>query len=66
MPLGRGLTYVDDAMDFHQFVAESEQLIESGDQRVFYKHLKGTVDLQGTRAKEEQFIRDEVWCTAAE
>ena len=29
------------------------------DPRGFYKHLKGTVGMEGTRVKEEQYIRDE-------
>ena len=44
---------------FNQFVTESERIIESGYQRGFYKHLKGTVGMEGTRVKEEQYIRDE-------
>jgi len=44
---------------FNQFITELERIIESGDQRGFYKHLKGTVGMEGTRVKEEQYIRDE-------
>ena len=30
-----------------------------GETRGFYKHLTGTVGMEGTRVKEEQYIRDE-------
>ena len=37
---------------FNQFIIEVERTIESGDQRGFYKHLKGTVGMEGARVKE--------------
>ena len=44
---------------FNQFVTELERIIASGDQRGFYKHLKGAVGTEGMRVKEEQYMRDE-------
>ena len=44
---------------FSQFVIELERIIAKGDQRGFYRHLKGTVGMEGSRVREEQYIRDE-------
>ena len=42
-----------------EYLAETESLLADDDQRGFYKNLKGTVGLDGRKAKNEQFIRDE-------
>jgi len=44
---------------FEEYLAETEKFLASSDQRGFYKHLKSTVGLQGTKARSEQFIMDE-------
>ncbi|MEP4684613.1 MAG: hypothetical protein ABJ015_23620 [Rhodopirellula bahusiensis] len=44
---------------FDECLAETERLLTDDDQRCFEKHLKGTVGLDGRKAKSEQFIRDE-------
>ena len=44
---------------FEECLAETERLLADNDQRGFYKHLKGTVGLDGRKARSEQFIRDE-------
>lgn len=44
---------------FKKFVTELERIIENGDQRGFYKYLKGTVGIDGTRVKERQHIKDD-------
>ena len=60
---GRDAIGTDANSHFNRFVTELELKIESRDQRGFYKHLKGTVGMEGTRVKEEQYIRDEmVYC----
>lgn len=35
------------------------RIIESREQRSSYKHLKGMAGVEGTKAKEEQYISDE-------
>ena len=42
-----------------EYLAETERLLADNDQRGFYKHLKGTVRLDGRKARSEQFIMDE-------
>ena len=44
---------------FEAYLAETEQLLANDDQRGFYKHVKSTVVLEGTKARSEQLIRDE-------
>ena len=44
---------------FEEYFTETETLLENNDQRGFYKHLKSTVGLEGTKATSEQFIMDE-------
>jgi len=44
---------------FEEYLAETERLLADNDQRGFYKHLKGTVGLDGRKASIEQFIMDE-------
>ena len=44
---------------FEKYLAETERLLADNDQRGFYKHLKGTVELGGRKAQSEQFITDE-------
>ncbi|MEP5376703.1 MAG: hypothetical protein ABJQ14_13080 [Hyphomicrobiales bacterium] len=44
---------------FEEYLAETERLLANKDQRGFYKHLKSTVRLEGTRARSEQLVRDE-------
>ena len=44
---------------FEDYLAETERLLADNDQRGFYKHLKGTVRLDGRKARSEQFIMDE-------
>ena len=44
---------------FEEYLAEPERLLENIDQRRFYKHLKSTVGLEGTKGRTEHFIRDE-------
>ena len=44
---------------FEEYLAETERLLAANDQRGFYKHLKGTVGLDGRKARSEQFIMDE-------
>lgn len=44
---------------FEEYLSETERLLADSDQRGFYKHLKGTVGLEGKKARSEQFIRDE-------
>ncbi|MEP3106391.1 MAG: hypothetical protein ABJO54_04965 [Hyphomicrobiales bacterium] len=44
---------------FDECLAETERLLTDNDQRGFYKHLKGTVGLDGRKATSEQFIWDE-------
>ena len=36
-------------------------LVASNDQRVFFKHLKRTVGLEGTGARSEKFVRRRGW-----
>ena len=45
--------YVED------YLAETERLLADNDQRGFCKHLKGTVRLDGRKARSEQFIMDD-------
>ena len=42
-----------------EYLAETERVLADNDQRGFYKHLKGTVRLDGRTAGSEQFIMDE-------
>ena len=44
---------------FEGYLGETERLLADNDQRGFYKHLKGTVGLDGRKARSEQFITDE-------
>ena len=44
---------------FEAYLAETEGLLANNDQRGFYTHLKSTVGLEGTKARSQQFIRDE-------
>ena len=44
---------------FEEYLAETKRLLADNDQRDFYKHLKGTVRLDGRKARSEQFIMDE-------
>ena len=44
---------------FEEYLAETERLLADNDQRGFCKHLKGTVRLDGRKARSEQFIMDE-------
>ena len=39
--------------------AETDGRLADNDQRGFYKHMKGTVRLDGRKARSEQFIMDE-------
>ena len=44
---------------FEAYLAETERLLANNDQKGFYKHLTSTVGLEGTKARSEQFNRDE-------
>ena len=44
---------------FEEYLAETERLLAGNNLRCFYKHLKGTVGLDGRKARSEQFIRDQ-------
>ena len=43
---------------FGGHLAETERLLVNNNQRVFYKHLTSTVELEGTTARSYQLIRD--------
>ena len=44
---------------FEEYLAETEIFLADIDQRGFYKHLEGTVELEGRNARSDQFVRDE-------
>ena len=44
---------------FEAYLARTERLLTNNNQRGFYKHLKSAVGLEVTKARSEQFIRDE-------
>ena len=44
---------------FEEYLAETERLLASNDQRRLYRNLKSTVGLKGKNARSEQFIRDD-------
>ena len=44
---------------FDGYLAQTGRLLANNDQRGFYKNLKSTVGLEETKARGEQFIRDE-------
>ena len=44
---------------FKEHFAETERRLADNDQRGFQKHLKGTVGLDGRKARSGQFIIDE-------
>ena len=46
-------------LTFEEYLAETERLLADNDQRGFYRHLTGTVELGGGKARSEQFIMDE-------
>ena len=45
---------------FEEYLAETERLIADNDQRGFYKHLEGTVTLDGRQARSERFMDEDV------
>ena len=49
----------DYMLTFEEYLAETERLLADNDQRGFYRHLTGTVELGGRKARNEQFIMDE-------
>ena len=44
---------------FEGYLAKMVRLLADNEQRGFYKHLKGTVRLEGRKTRSEQFLMDE-------